>query len=57
MAPDEEEAWESWEPQLTGTIHQLTEHDEIEVPKKQPMGFDLRAKPIVRVKAIARRIC
>jgi hypothetical protein len=57
MAPDEEEAWESWEPQLTGTISQLSEHDEIEVPKKQPMGFDLRPKPRIRVKAISRRVC
>ena len=57
MAPDEEEPWETWEPQLTGTITQLTDHDEVEVPKKQPMGFDLRPKPRYRVKVIARRIC
>lgn len=57
MAPDEEEAWESWEPQLTGTISQLNEHDEIEVPKKQPIGFDLRPKPRIRIKAISRRVC
>lgn len=56
MAPDDEEPWEWWEPQLTGTISQLTECDEPVTPK-QPMGFDLRPKPRYRIKVIARRIC
>jgi len=56
MAPDDEEPWEYWEPQLTGTISQLTD-EETEVPPKNPIGFDLRPKPRYRVKVIARRIC
>lgn len=57
MTPDEEdESWADEQPQLIGTITQLTD-EKMRVPKKQPIGFDLRAKPRHRVKVIARRVC